>query len=135
MSKNDPTPPRNLHTPQNPPPQPAPEDSTSKEDKDAPDIWSDELFPLNILPFSDSDPNSDPDYTASKNSSPSVSDDTEGEDHEVTEDDDSEHDTEEEDNEDEEDPENNEEEDNEAEEADDEEEDNKEEEASGQSGA
>ena len=112
MSKEDPTPPRNLHTPQNPPPQPAHEDSTSEEE-DAPDIWSDELFPLNILPFSDSDTNnSDPEYTTSENSSPSGSDDTEGED-----------------NEDEEDPDNNEEEDNAEEEADDEEEDNEEEEA------
>ena len=55
MSKEDPTPPRDLRTPPNPQHlQQATEDSTSDED-DAPDIWSEELFPLNIVPFSDND--------------------------------------------------------------------------------
>ena len=101
MSKEDPTPPRTLQTPQNPPPQPANEDSTSEEE-DAPDIWSDELFPLNILPFSDNDSNNpDPDYLASDDLSSNPSDDTEQEDYEVEDEDDPEHDTEEEDNEEE----------------------------------
>ena len=99
MSKEDPTPPRTLQTPQNPPPQPANEDSTSEEE-DAPDIWSDELFPLNIIPFSDNDSNDpDPDYIASEDSSSNSSDNTEEEDNGVEEEDDPEHDTEEEDNE------------------------------------
>ena len=76
MSKEDPTPPRTLQKPQNPPPQPANEDSTSEEE-DAPDIWSDELFPLNITPFSDNDSNDpDPDYIAFEDSSSNFSDDT-----------------------------------------------------------
>ena len=63
MNKEDPTPPRTLQTPpQNPPAQPDDEDSTSEEE-DIPDVWSDELFPLNIIPFSDDDAdNQDPDY-------------------------------------------------------------------------
>ena len=74
MSKEDPTPPRTLRTPQNPPPQPPPDDNRSEED-DAPDIWSDELFPLNIIPFSDNDSyNSDPTYTTSEHSSTNESD-------------------------------------------------------------
>ena len=77
MSKEDPTPPRTLRTPQNPPPQLPQEDNTSAED-DAPDIWSDELFPLNIIPFSDNDSyNSDPTYTASEHSSTNDSEDDE----------------------------------------------------------
>ena len=79
MSKEDPTPPRTLRTPQNPPPQPPQEDNTSEED-DAPDIWSDELFPLNIIPFSDNDTyNSDPTYTASEHPSTNDSEDEEEE--------------------------------------------------------
>ena len=79
MSKEDPTPPRTLRTPQNPQPQPPQEDNTSEED-DAPDIWSDELFPLNIIPFSDNDTyNSDPTYTASEHSSTNDSEDDEEE--------------------------------------------------------
>ena len=55
MNKEDPTPPRDLQTPPNPQHlQQATEDSTSDED-DVPDIWSEELFPLNIVPFSDND--------------------------------------------------------------------------------
>ena len=62
MSKNDPTPPRSLHTPQNPPRLPT-EDDPSSDDEDAPDLWSEELFPLNIIPFSDNDNyDEDPDY-------------------------------------------------------------------------
>ena len=63
MSKEDPTPPRILQTPpQNTPAQPDNKDSTSEEE-DIPDICSDELFPLNIIPFSDDDTdNHDPDY-------------------------------------------------------------------------
>ena len=71
MNKEDPTPPRTLHTPpQNPPAQPANEDSTSEEE-DTPDIWSDELFPLNIIPFSDDDTDDqDPDYIVPEISEP-----------------------------------------------------------------
>ena len=79
MSKEDPTTPRTLRTPQNPPPQLPQEDNTSEED-DAPDIWSDELFPLNIIPFSDNDTyNSEPTYTASEHSSTNDSEDDEEE--------------------------------------------------------
>ena len=86
MNKEDPTPPRTLQTPpQNTPTQPANEDSTSEEE-DTPDIWSDELFPLNIIPFSDDDTdNQDPDYIApvlidSEDSTSSFSDEEEEED-------------------------------------------------------
>ena len=83
MSKEDPTPPRTLRTPQNPPPQPPQDDNRSEED-DAPYIWSDELFPLNIIPFSDNDSyNSDPTYTASEHSSTNESDNDEEEDEET----------------------------------------------------
>ena len=63
MRKEDPTPPRILQTPpQKTPAQPDNENSTSEEE-DTPDIWSEELFPLNIIPFSDDDTdNNDPDY-------------------------------------------------------------------------
>ena len=64
MSKKNPTPPRVLQTPppQNPPVQADTEDSDTQEE-DVPDIWSDELFPLNIIPFSDDyNDNDDPDY-------------------------------------------------------------------------
>ena len=56
---------------QTPPPQNLPvqadtEDSDTQEE-DVPDIWSDELFPLNIIPFSDDDnDNDDPDYQATE---------------------------------------------------------------------
>ena len=66
MSRKSTTPPRVLKTP---PPQDFPvqediEDSDPQEE-DVPDTWSDELFPLNILPFSDDDnDNDDPDYKA-----------------------------------------------------------------------
>ena len=65
MSKEDTTPPRILWTPpQNIPVQVDDEDSDTQEE-DIPDIWSDELFPLNIIPFSDDDnDNNDPDYIA-----------------------------------------------------------------------
>ena len=83
MSKEDPTPPRILQTPpQNTPAQPDNEDSTSEEE-DIPDIWSDELFPLNIIPFSDdATDNQDPDYivpeiTDSEDSISSFSDEEE----------------------------------------------------------
>ena len=83
MSKKDPTPPRILQTPpQHPPAQPDDEDSTSEEE-DIPDVWSDELFPLNIIPFSDDDTdNQDPDYIApvlidSEDSTSSFSDEEE----------------------------------------------------------
>ena len=39
------------------------EDSDTQEEE-VPDIWSDELFPLNIIPFSDDDNDNDPDYQA-----------------------------------------------------------------------
>ena len=85
MSKEDPTPPRDLHTPPNPQlPQQATEDSTSDEDN-VPDIWSEELFPLNILPFSDNDDyNSDPTYSASNHPSTTESDDDEEDDDPAT---------------------------------------------------
>ena len=81
MNKEDPTPPRDLQTPPNPQPlQQATEDSTSDEE-DVPDIWSEDLFPLNILPFSDNDAyQSDPTYSASEHPSTSASDDNEEED-------------------------------------------------------
>ena len=54
MSRKNTTPPRILQTPppQNLPVQADNEDSDSQEEE-VPDIWSDELFPLNIIPFSD----------------------------------------------------------------------------------
>ena len=66
MSKEDPTPPRILRTPpQNIPVQDDDQDSDTQEEEDIPDIWSDELFPLNIIPFSDDDNDyNDPDYIA-----------------------------------------------------------------------
>ena len=86
MNKEDPTPPRTLQTPpQNPPTQPANEDSTSDEE-DTPDIWSDKLFPLNIIPFSDDNTyDQDPDYIAPANSTSSFSDEEEEEDSEDNE--------------------------------------------------
>ena len=70
--------------PQNPPAQPADEDNTSEEE-DTPDIWSDELFPLNIIPFSDNDTNDqDPDYIVPEDSTPSSSDEEEEENSEDT---------------------------------------------------
>ena len=55
--------------------------------RQAPDIWSDELYPLNIIPFSDNDSNDqDPDYIVPEDSSSNFSDDTEEEDNEEEED-------------------------------------------------
>jgi len=69
MSKDDPTPPRDLHTPQNQPRRPT-DDNPSSDDEDIPDIWSEEFFPLNIIPFSDNDNyDDDPDYTTPPTSS------------------------------------------------------------------
>ena len=64
MNRKDTTPPQQLRTP---PPWDLPvqediEDSDPQEE-DVPDILSEELFPLNIIPFSDND-NDDPDYQA-----------------------------------------------------------------------
>ena len=86
MNKKDPTPPRTLQTlPQNTPAQPANEDSTSEEEE-TPDIRSDELFPLNIIPFSDDDTNDqDPDYIVSEDSTSNSSDEEEEEHSENTE--------------------------------------------------
>ena len=63
MNKKDTTPPQELKTP---PPQDSPvqEDieDINPEEEEVPDIWSDELFPLHIIPFSDDDnDNDDPD--------------------------------------------------------------------------
>ena len=75
MSKEDATPPRILRTPpQNTPVQADDQDSDTQEE-DVPDIWSDELFPLNIIPFSDDDnDNNDPDYICLLYTSPSPRD-------------------------------------------------------------
>ena len=90
MSKEDPTPPRILRTPpQNSPVQVDDQDSDTQEE-DIPDIWSDELFQLNIVPFSDDDNDyNDPDYIAPEaieitdsTSSSSEEDDDEEEDEE-----------------------------------------------------
>ena len=65
MSRKNTTPPRILQTPppQNLPVQADNEDSDTQEEEVL-DIWSDELFPLNIIPFSDDDNDNDPDYQA-----------------------------------------------------------------------
>ena len=88
MSKDDPTPPRILRTPPQHIRINIDDQDSDTEEEDIPDIWSDELFPLNIVPFSDDDNDyNDPDYIAPEaieitNSSSSEEDDEEEDDDE-----------------------------------------------------